>query len=179
MTLRLLPLLFVATAASLAACSEGSSLSTSSILGGGSAAPTPAIAPVVTPTARAFQVGGTAARATKCGYNFDANKLKTNYLAYEAAQAPGTDQSNVSRTYDAAFSGVSKAAATQPEYCSANKTRDIKSALNRHLAGDYTPDPPKPVDPDLDSGGGLFSGFDSGSSSNYKSPSLPTDNSGN
>lgn len=156
-------------------CSEGSSLSTSSILGGGSSAaaatPTP---PVVTPTSRALQVGATAARATRCGYNFDANKLRNNFLAAEAAQAPGTDQTNVVKTYDTAFAGVSKAAAGQPAYCTDKKTQDIKADLTRHLAGDYSPGAPKEV---AQEDGGLFSGWGSGGSSDkeYKQ-TMPTDN---
>lgn len=154
-------------------CSVGSSLSTSSLLGGsGNAAPPPI---TNTPTARAFQVGSVSARATKCGYNFDSNKLRSNFLASEAAAAPGTDQGSIQQTYDTAFSGVSKAAASKEDYCSASKTKDIKQALTRHLAGDYTPDPPKPVEQEE----GIFSGFGSSSdsSSGVKS-SLPTDNSG-
>jgi len=154
-------------------CSVGSSLSTSSLLGGsGNAAPPPV---TNTPTARAFQVGAVSARAAKCGYNFDSNKLRSNFLASEAAAAPGTDQSSVQQTYDTAYSGVSKAAAGKPDYCSATKTKEIKEALTRHLAGDYTPDPPKA--PEVEEG--IFSGFGSSSdsSSGVKS-SLPTDNSG-
>lgn len=173
LTPKLLFSLLAAAAAS--GCSEGSSLSTSSIFGAASTTPVVATAPVVTPSSRALQVGGTAARAKKCGYNFDLDKLRGNYLAYEASQAPGADQSTTVATYDTAYNGVTKAAASQSGYCSATKTQEIKSALNRHLAGDYTPDPPKPKEAEE----GLFSswGGDSGSSSSYQSPTLPTDNS--
>ena len=163
-------------AGGLAGCSEGSSLSTSSIFGGGTSAPAAAApaAPVSTPAARALQVGATAARATKCGYNFDANKLRSNFLAAEATQAPGADQVTTQKTYDTAFAGVTKAAASQPGYCSEAKTRDIKADLTRHLAGDYSPSPPKQV---AQEEGGIFDGWGSGSSSTYQSPTLPTDNS--
>jgi hypothetical protein len=115
----------------------------------------------------------TSARATKCGYNFDAAKLRSSFLAAEAAQAPGTDQTSVEKTYDTAYSGVSKAAASKPDYCSPAKTAEIKADLTRHLAGDYAPAPPKPVEQEE----GLFSGWGSGSSSapEYKQK-LPTDN---
>lgn len=159
-------------AAALAGCSEGSSLSTSSILGGGSAAPAAPALPASTPATRALQVGATAARATKCGYNFDAYKLRTNFLAAEAAQAPGVDQTSVQKTYDTAYNGVTKAAATKSDYCSTTKTAEIKADLARHLAGDYAPSPPK-----VEAEEGLFSGWGSGSSSTYQSPTLPTDNS--
>ena len=63
----------------LAACSSsGSGLTTGSLLPGTKAkqAADPA-------TERAMQVAATAARAAKCGYNFDPIRLKTSYLAYE------------------------------------------------------------------------------------------------
>jgi hypothetical protein len=119
-------------------------------------------------------VGATAARASKCGYNFDANKLRANFLAAEQMQAPGADQTNVQKTYDTAYAGVSKAAAEKSDYCSEAKTKDIKADLTRHLAGDYSPAPPKPEAPE----DGLFSGWGSSSStSTYRSPTLPSDNS--
>lgn len=152
-------------------CSAGSSLTTSSLLGGSGKAEPPPL--TNTPTARALQVGTVSARASKCGYNFDAGKLRTTFLSSEAAQAPGTDQTNVQKTYDTAHSAVSKAAASKPDYCSDAKTREIKAALTRHLAGDYTPDPPKPAEQEE----GIFSfGNSSGSSEGVKS-TLPSDNS--
>ncbi|MEQ1652654.1 MAG: hypothetical protein ABL897_09215 [Hyphomicrobium sp.] len=142
-------------------------LSTGSLFGGDSA--TPAIPPQVTndPTSRAMQVGTTAARALKCGYNFDPVKLRTQFLA---AEAPGltnpADADKVARVYDVSFSGVSKAVAGQGEgYCSANKTGKIKEALNRHLTGDYTPSPPEPV---VTEDGGLFGDVGATSGGEYK-----------
>lgn len=177
MTPRMSPalLMLLIGAGGLAGCSEGSSLSTSSIFGGGNSAAKAAApaAPISTPASRALQVGGTAARATKCGYNFDANKLRSNFLAAEAAQAPGADQVTTQKTYDTAFSGVTKAAASQPGYCSEDKTRDIKADLTRHLAGDYSPSPPKQV---VEQEGGIFDGWGSGSSSSEYKQTLPTDN---
>jgi hypothetical protein len=97
-----------------------------------------------TPTNRAFQVAGTSARALKCGYNFDPVKLRTQYLAAESATDPASvDQ--LGRIYDTAYNGVTKAIAGQGEnYCSEQKVASIKSALSRHLAGDYAPPPPAP-----------------------------------
>lgn len=164
----------LACATALTGCSGGAGLSTSSILGGSDAAAAPA-APVATPTSRALQVGATAARATKCGYNFDKSKLRTNFLASEAAQGSTAELTNLERTYDTAYSGVSKAAASKPDYCNPAKTAEIKQDLTRHLAGDFSPAPPKPVEQEE----GLFSGWGSGSSSGapeYKA-TLPTDNS--
>jgi hypothetical protein len=166
-------LALLCTSAFTGGCSEGSSLSTSSLLGGSrKAAAPPAL--VNTPTSRALQVGATSARATKCGYNFDASKLRTTFLAAEAAQDPAADQTNVQRTYDTAYSGIAKAASSKSDYCTDAKTKEIKSALTRHLAGDYTPDPPKPKEEEE----GLFSFGGSGGESKPPNSTLPTDNSG-
>ena len=101
-----------------------------------------------TPVNRAFQVGGTSARALKCGYNFDPVKLRTQFLAAEGAIDPASvDQ--LSRIYDTAFNGVTKAIAGQGEnYCSTSKVASIKTSLSRHLAGDFTPPPPAPEEED-------------------------------
>ena len=56
----------------------------------------------------------------------------------------GTDQ--LAKIYDTAFNGVTKAVAAQGEaYCSDTKVAQIKEALTRHLAGDYTPPPQAPA----------------------------------
>ena len=110
------------------------SLTTGAVFGGGAAAK-PAIQN--DPTSRAMEVGATSARAIKCGYNFDPAKLKNQFLTAETLAAKGAD------------------------YCSKAKTDKIKEALNRHLAGDYTPSPPEPVEQDE----GLFGGAPSSSSS--------------
>lgn len=102
-------------------------------------------APQNDPTSRALQVGSTSARAQKCGFNFDPAKLRTQFLAAEAATNPA-DSDKLSKIYDTAFNGVSKAVAGQGEsYCSETKVAQIKTDLSRHLTGDYTAPPPAPV----------------------------------
>lgn len=161
----------VVAALSLSGCGASlPGLSTGSLFGGNSDAK-PAT-PVVTndPTSRALQVGSTVARAQKCGFNFDAVKLKNSYLAAEGpALTNPSDIARVTQVYDTSYSAVSKAVAGQPGdvYCSPAKTAKIKTALNRHLAGDYTPEPPEPVQEEE---GGLFSGLSSGSSSVAPNP---------
>jgi hypothetical protein len=83
----------------------------------------------------------------KCGFNFDATKLRTQFLATESPTLTNpADADKLGRMYDVAFNGISKAVADQGEaYCTPAKTQKIKEALNRHLAGDYTPAPPEPV----------------------------------
>lgn len=127
------------------------------------------------PTSRAMQVGMTSARALKCGYNFDPAKLRTNFLASEAAAnpaAPPTDATRVAQVYDTSFNGVSKAVASQGEaYCTPAKTTKIKEALHRHLAGDYTPDAPEPVPQEE----GLFGSWSSSGAGKDPSMKHPID----
>ena len=53
------------------------------------------------PLAKPMQVGWTAARAQKCGFNFDVAGLKRNYLAAEAAQgAPQPQLLNLEKAYE-------------------------------------------------------------------------------
>jgi hypothetical protein len=161
-------------AAALAGCSSGGNgVSTASVLGnaptppaaGGTAVPqaggpvAPAVAPS-TPTDRAFQVGTVSARAVKCGYNFDAPRLKSTYLAHEASLGASSDQiGQAEKIYTVAYSGVMKAAAEDPNYCSDKKTQTIKADLARLLAGNFEP-PPKKVVAKQD---GMFDGWFDGS----------------
>ncbi len=148
-------------------------LSTGSLLGGEKTAAAAAPQATNDPTSRAMQVGATAARAQKCGFNFDPVKLKTNYLAAEAAQlTTPSDAGKISQIYDTAFNGISKAVATQGEsYCSEAKTRTIKEDLARHLAGDYTPRPPE-SQPDDSLLGDMFSGGGGGERPKWASDTL-------
>ena len=119
-------------ALTLGGCASSSGLSTGSLFGGGeaaAAAPAAVGNPAGDPTSRAFQVGSTSARAIKCGYNFDPVKLRTNFLATESASVAVADISRVEKVYDTAYNGVAKAVAGQPDYCSAEKTADIKAHL--------------------------------------------------
>ncbi len=139
-------------------------LTTGSLFGGAAPAPAPQV--TNDPTSRAVQVGTTAARAQKCGFNFDAVKLRTQFLAAESASTTNpADAAKLSQVYDIAFRGISKAVASKDEdYCTENKTRSIKEALNRHLAGDYTPAAPEPVADE----GGLFGDVGSSDGSAFK-----------
>ncbi len=124
----------------LAACSSGSGVTTGSLFGSSAPAQAEAVPqPTNDPTTRAFQVGSVAARAVKCGYNFDPAGLRTRFLAAESATLAPADLARVEKVYDTAYGGVAKAVAAEPNYCTADKTASIKANLNRHLAGDYSP----------------------------------------
>lgn len=177
-------------AAAVAGCSSGSGVSTSSILGTAPAPPagqtgapgqaggvTPVAAIVVpsTPTERAFQVGTVSARAAKCGYNFDAPKLKAAYMAHEIGLGTPSDQlANVEKIYSVAFGGVTKASAEDPNYCSDRKTQEIKADLTRLLAGDFEP-PKKAVVAKKKDSGGIFGDFFSSDGEEDTGPKFGSD----
>jgi hypothetical protein len=140
-------------------CSGGSGL-----LGGGVELPSdaPTMINNADPMARPVQVAWTSARAQRCGFNFDPHKLKANYLAYETRQGTPREQlPKIEQTYDTTFQNVSGKVSADPGYCTDRKSADIKGDLNRHLAGDYTPNLPKPK---VASCGGLFDACVSGAS---------------
>lgn len=164
--------LLAALSASLLLSGCGASIpnfTTGSLFGGDAAKPTAAAAPQVSndPTSRAVQVGTTSARALKCGFNFDPVKLRTQFLATESATLTNAeDAAKLSKVYDIGFNGVSKAVASKDEsYCTSVKTAKIKDALNRHLAGDYTPTPPEPQ---VEEEGGLFGSVGGTADGGYK-----------
>jgi hypothetical protein len=93
---------------------------------------------------RLVQVASTSARAKRCGFAFDPDTLKGSYLAYEAKQGSSGEQVGIGNNYDSVVMSISKEVGANSRYCSDRETARIKAALQRHLAGDYTPDPPKP-----------------------------------
>ena len=116
----------------LAGCSSaGSGLTTGSLLPG-------AAKPADPVSERALQVGATSARAAKCGYNFDPQKLRATYIAYEAGQ-PGADPAKVEKIFDTARASVASKIADPADYCNDEQTAKIKGDLTRHLAGDFSP----------------------------------------
>ena len=180
----------MAVTAALSGCANAPlpSLTTGSLFGSKpdaaatAAAASPAAAPVVRndPTTRALQVSRVSAKAQRCGFYFDAAKLKGNFMASEGAQG-GADVAELAKldtVYSAAVGGTVKAVSADEGYCSPARMAHVKADLARHLAGDYAPGTAF-KDPDADDDGGLFSGsgglFDSNATA-YKGPTLPTDN---
>ena len=143
-------------AASLGGCGASLPKLTTGSLFGGKADAASTIDRNNDPATRTMDVAATSARAIKCGYNFDPTKLKNDFLASQTSADPA-NASKITQIYDASFNTVSKAIAGKPDYCTADKTTKIKTALNRHLAGDYTPSPPEPVEDDS-----LFGGMGKG-----------------
>ena len=173
----------------LAGCAEAPlpGLTTGSLFGSkpdAAAAITPAAAPVVRndPTTRTLQVSRVAAKAKRCGFNFDADRLKANFLAAEGAQG-GVDVAELAKldkVYGSSFNGTTKAVSGDEAYCSEARNAHVKADLARHLKGDYAPGTPF-KDPNADDDGGLFAGsgglFDpNGSTTTYKPPTMSTNN---
>lgn len=158
----------------LSGCSSGSAISTGSMFGGSgstSALPQTPAQNMNDPGSRAFQVGSVSARAVKCGYNFDPVKLRTSYLAAESSVVTPEELGRLEKIYDTAFSGVAKGIADQANYCTEQKTAEIKASLNRYLTGDYSPTPIKVAQPEA----GWFSDFFDASQAN-KGPQFGSDN---
>ena len=145
MMMRIKMLGLVAVAALVAGCSgSGTGLTTGSLFGSSSAAEGTVVV-VETPSIRAAQVAAVSARAAKCGYNYDPVRLRSLYLASEA-QAGAPDLPKIEREYDTIRSKVSATIAADQDYCTDNRTREIKADLTRHMAGDYTPPASKKID---------------------------------
>jgi hypothetical protein len=96
------------------------------------------------PQARPIAVAWTSARAQRCGFYFDPAKLRASYLAYEAKQSGGDQLARVETTYDKTFKTIRERISGDPDYCTDRKSAEIKAELQRHLAGDFTPNFPKP-----------------------------------
>ena len=126
--------------------SSGSGLSTASILGEAPPAAsgdTPGITRA-DPMARPVQVAWTSARAEKCGFNFDAARLKANYMAYEQSQGADANRlGNITKSYDLTTAKIKGSIAGQDDFCSDKKSALIKADLQRHLAGNYEPNFPE------------------------------------
>lgn len=132
--------------ATVAGCSGSNALTTGSLFGGGdkpkvAAAPPP---PRNDPISRAFQVGAVSARAQKCGFNFDSQRLKANYLAFEVQSGtPAEELAKSEKLFNVTQNSVAKAIANEDGYCSEERLAFIRGDLNRHLAGDFAPGLPK------------------------------------
>ena len=139
----------------LAACNAGPLLQT------GSLAPESAAAThnAATPVDRAIHAAATAARAQKCGYFFDPNALRANFISAETQRGASPDTLvKVSQAYDYTHRTIAGKISDSESYCaSETRTTTIKSSLNKLLAGDFEPPPPKKKE----TGGGLFAAFES------------------
>jgi hypothetical protein len=92
------------------------------------------------PLARPVQVAWTSARAVKCGFVFNPDQLRANFLASEA-QAGNTPErmQEIEQAYDYTLDSINRSIRDDLNYCNKERTAAIRKDLNRYLAGDYTP----------------------------------------
>jgi hypothetical protein len=92
------------------------------------------------PLARPVQVAWVSVRAHYCGFAFDAAKLRTDYLAFEQRSgASEAEMKKIVQAYDYTLQSVWDSIKDDPDYCDPSRTEAIRTALNRYLAGDYSP----------------------------------------
>lgn len=145
----------------LGGCSGGGNgISTASVLDGNASGAIGQAQPILPedPNARTTQVAWTSARAQRCGFVFDPAKLKANFMASEAARiGPTGAGANTEKFYDQTFAATAAQVKADPDYCSRDKTAAVKADLQRHLAGNYDPNPAKA--PKKVASGGFFDGL--------------------
>jgi hypothetical protein len=92
------------------------------------------------PLARPIQVAWTSARASHCGFMFDPERLKADYLADESRRGLDPSQlDKMARAYDYTRTSVANTISSDPTYCSKERTDAIRADLKRYLAGNYAP----------------------------------------
>ena len=127
-------------AAALGGCGSGNSLTTGSLFGSGSGPDQPVAPKPITPSERALYVGANVARAQRCGFFFNAEEVKANYLASEQEAGTAPDVvAKVTKEFDFTRQSVLAAAAKDDTYCTEGRNREVKAALTRQLAGDFSP----------------------------------------
>ena len=92
------------------------------------------------PLARPIQVGWTSARASHCGFVFNPDQLRADFLASEARMGVPPDMMpKIEHAYDYTRQSVADSIKDDIGYCSKERTAAIRADLNRYLAGDYEP----------------------------------------
>ena len=92
------------------------------------------------PLAQPIQVGWTSARATHCGFVFNPDQLRSNFMAAEVrAGATPEQMQKIERAYDYTRESVLATIRDDLNYCNKDRTGAIRRDLNRYLAGDYAP----------------------------------------
>jgi hypothetical protein len=91
------------------------------------------------PLARPIQVGWTSARASHCGFVFNPDQLRADFLASEQrAGIPPEQMDKIAKAYDYTRQSVLQTIKNNPSYCNKERTAAIRRDLNRYLAGDYS-----------------------------------------
>jgi hypothetical protein len=91
------------------------------------------------PLALPVQVGWTSARASYCGFVFNPDQLRADFLASEQRLGTPPDQmQKVERAYDYTRQSVLDKIKDDPNYCNKERTAAIRADLNRYLVGDFS-----------------------------------------
>jgi hypothetical protein len=86
-----------------------------------------------------------AASAKRCGFAREQEVLKSAYLSFEARQGIGKDELvKLEEAYNLALKNTDAQILIDPGYCTQKKVAEIKLALRRQEASDYTPNFQKP-----------------------------------
>jgi hypothetical protein len=89
--------------------------------------------------ARPIQVGWTSARATHCGFVFNPDQLRADFLASEQRSGvPPEQMDKIAKAYDYTRQSVLDSIKNNNDYCNKERTAAIRSDLNRYLAGDFS-----------------------------------------
>jgi hypothetical protein len=92
------------------------------------------------PLARPIQVGWTSARASHCGFVFNPDQLRSDFLASEARSGISPEMMpKIEHAYDYTRQSVADTIKDDVAYCTKERTAAIRADLNRYLAGDYGP----------------------------------------
>jgi len=90
------------------------------------------------PLARPTQVAWTSARATRCGFVFNPQQLRSNFLAAESGFGYSTTQmQKITEAYDYTHNSVQQQIRNDRGYCNKDRLDAIRIDLNRYLSGDY------------------------------------------
>ena len=91
------------------------------------------------------QVASTSAKAARCGFYFDAAKLKSGALAAEAAKNPAPEAAQkADQLYEYTRTSVGKLL-DEAGSCSQGELTQVREDLPRYLAGDFSPRQEKQV----------------------------------
>src|SRR5262245_29538391 len=79
-------------------------------------------------------------RASHCGFVFNPNQPRSNFMAAEARAGASPEQmQKIEHAYDYTLQSVAATIKDNLNYCNKDRTAAIRRDLNRYLSGDYTP----------------------------------------
>jgi hypothetical protein len=92
------------------------------------------------PLARPKYAASIAASAKRCGFQRGPEAIKAGYLAFEAKQGASKEElAKLEEVYNQAWKSTYDEIGVNPTFCTDKKVAEIKVALRRQDASDYTP----------------------------------------